>query len=135
MAKGKRPRLPAGVKRLRDQIERWRRTRERRTAMPAELWSEAVALAGSVGAYPVARTLRLNFDGLKRRMAEAGAGAPPPLGFVELTGAQILGAGSTAGTIVEMSDAAGIRVRVHLGPETQVDVAGLILALRQRRDA
>jgi len=135
MAKGKRRRLPAGVKRLRDQIERWRRTRERRTAMPAEFWSEAVTLAGSVGAYPIARALRLNFDGLKRRMVEAAAGAPPPIGFVELTGAQILGAGSTAGTIVEMSDAVGIRVRVHLAAETQVDVAGLIAALRQRRDA
>ena len=66
--------LPAEVKQLQDQIEQWRRTRERRTAMPAELWSDAVTLCKSAGAYRVARALRINFDGLKRRMAEAGRG-------------------------------------------------------------
>jgi hypothetical protein len=52
MARRARP-VPAELKELRSRIERWRRTRERRTVMPAELWAEAVALAGRHGAYPV----------------------------------------------------------------------------------
>ena len=135
-------RLPAGVKRLRDRIERWRRTRTRRTAMPAELWSAATALAQKTGRpYAISRGVRINFDTLKRRMAEtkvSAAALPPPSGpaFVEVTGAQLLGAAPSVGPIVELSDeAAGIRVTVRLAPETALDVAGLISAFRPRGDA
>jgi hypothetical protein len=43
------------VKDVGDQIALWRRTRERRTPMPAELWARAVALARASGTYPIAR--------------------------------------------------------------------------------
>ena len=138
MARRPRPGLPAGVKELRAQIEHWRRTRERRTTMPAELWAEAVALAGRHGAYPVARGVRINFEGLKRRIAEAAAAgrgttAVPSSAFVELTGAQLLGGPAAAGTVVELSDASGTRLAIRLARETEVDVAGLVAAFRQRR--
>src|SRR6266545_3590336 len=103
MPRKRRAELLAGVAQLRERIERWRRTRERRTAMPADLWSGAVALARTEGAYPIARALRLNFEGLKRRMAEAAGGGHPAVAqssatgsgkFVEWTGAQILAASS-----------------------------------------
>ena len=86
MARTTRPALPAGVKELRTRVERWRRTRERRTAMPADLWAEAIALARSGRPYTVARALRVNFEGLRRRMAESaadGRGAAAPGAFVE----------------------------------------------------
>jgi len=123
--------LPAGVKQLRRRIERWRRTRERRTAMPADLWTEAVALARSGRPYAVARVLGLNFDGLRRRMAEAAASAPPPGAFVELSGAQILGA-SVPGAVVELSDGDGVRLTVRLVAGAEVDVARVVAAFRQR---
>lgn len=136
MARRRRAKLPPGVKQLEGQIERWRRTRERRTAMPAALWSAAVALARSEGTYAIARALRLNFEGLKRRMAEAADGGVAPTarrnGFVELTGSPILGAPSRTGTVVEVADGAGNRLTVQLGAETEVDVARLISAFRQR---
>ena len=125
--------LPAGVKELRRRIERWRRTRERRTAMPAELWTEAVALAGGGRAYAIGQALGLNFEGLKRRMAEAGARAAPAGGtFVELSGAQILGASSATGAVVELSDGDGVRLTVRLAAGADVDVARLVAAFRQR---
>ena len=74
MAKKKRTKLPAGVKRLRDRIERWRRTRARRTMIPNELWSEAIVQARRHGAYRVAEAARLTLDTLRRRMLEAGVG-------------------------------------------------------------
>lgn len=93
MARTKVPALPAGVKLLRKRIEEWRRTRERRTAMPADLWDEAVALARPGRAWAVARALGISFQALRRRMAEAGDSAPTASRspFVELSGAQILG--------------------------------------------
>jgi hypothetical protein len=105
--------------------------------MPAKLWEEAVVMAQSAGPYRVARALRLNFDGLKRRMAEAaltGAeAAKTPSGFVELTGAQILGdAPAETGTVVEVEDKSGGRLVVRLAKEAQLDVAQLVAAFRRR---
>jgi len=72
--------------------------------------------------------VRINLGGLKRRMA---ASVEAPKGFVELTGAEILGAAPPGtGTVVELSDGTGIRVTVRLpGP---VDLTGLVTAFRQR---
>jgi hypothetical protein len=135
MAKKKQAKLPAGVKRLRDRIERWRRTRAKRTLMPAELWSEALVQARREGAYLVAQAARLNFDGLRRRLAETAAGeaaTPGSSGFVELSGAQILATAKPAGAEVEVVDATGTRLTVRLATETVVDVAQLVAAFRQR---
>jgi hypothetical protein len=91
--------------------------------------------------YPVARALRLNFEALKRRMAEAAAepapAAPGPAnGFVELTGAaQLPGAATGAETVVELSDEAGTRLTIRFAPGVRVDVAQLISAFRQRAAA
>jgi hypothetical protein len=133
VARKKQAKLPAGVKRLRDRIERWRRTRAKRTLMPAELWSEAIVQARREGAYLVAQAARLNFDGLRRRLAETAAteAAAAPNGFVELSGAQILAA-KPAGAEVEMIDAGGNRLTVRLAADTVVDVAQLVTAFRQR---
>ena len=121
-------RLSAGVDRLGKRIERWQRAPRRRSQMPEELWSRAVALGRKDGAYRVARGLRINLGGLRRRMA---ASVEAPRGFVELTGAEILGAASPGtGTVLELSDGTGIRVTVRLpGP---VDLTGLVTAFRQR---
>jgi hypothetical protein len=69
MARRARP-VSARVKQLRARIERWRTTRERRTSMPSDLWAEAARLAQGHGVYPVARALRISYEGLKRRIAE-----------------------------------------------------------------
>jgi hypothetical protein len=98
--------------------------------MPAELWSEAVALAPRVGAYRVARALRLNFDGLRRRVVEAAhaaAPATPTSGFVEMSGAQLLDATAPTAT-VEVQDERGMRLVVK---GAAVDVVALVTAFRR----
>jgi hypothetical protein len=57
----------ARVKEVRDAIAHWRRTREKRTTMPAELWAGAVALARTRGTYRVARALRVDYAGVEVR--------------------------------------------------------------------
>lgn len=138
--------LPAAVGRLGARIERWRRTRERRTAMPAELWSEAAALARSEGIHPISRTLGISYDMLKRKLALRPV---EPDRFLDLTGAQLLGAATpmfgslqpqdsgcfpsppVPVAVVEMVDDSGIRVTVRLARESEVDVVDLVSAFRR----
>jgi hypothetical protein len=136
MSRTKGPALPASVWRLGERIEQWRRTRTKRTAMAPELWSAAVVLAQRHGVYQVARALRLDFECLKRRMAEAVAVAPPPSApsgaFVEWTGAQILSASSARGAVIELSDETSVRLTLRLGADVEVDVERVVAAFRQR---
>jgi len=134
MARTTGPAVPAGVRQLRERIERWRRTRERRTAMPADLWTEAIALARAGRPYTVARVLRINFEGLRRRMAEAATGghaAATPGAFVELSGAEILGASAPPGPVVELSDG-DVRLTVRMAAGVELDVARVVSAFRRR---
>jgi len=135
--------LPSGVTRLHDEIEQWRRTRARRTAMPAQLWTRAVALARQVGRpYAIAKALRVDYESLQRRMAERSARSGPKVRpsagstFVEMTGAQLLGGpAQDAGPVVEITDATSqVRVTVRLARATDLDFSRLISAVRSRGD-
>jgi len=121
------------LQRLQERVEEWRRRRPHRTAMPAALWSEAVVLADREGAYRVARALRINFEGLKRRIAESAVGgtAASPA-FVELPARAVVEALPAAGAIVEMQDRDGTHVVLRLAKDAPVDVAQLISAFRGR---
>ena len=132
MVRTTREGLPAGGRELRERIERWRRTREKRTAMPVELWDEAVRLARGGRAYLIARGVGVDFASLRRRIAEAEAsgrradGAATAGRFVELSGAQILGTPAATGPVVELSDRDGVRLTIRLGGGETLDVAGLV---------
>ncbi|MFA5123797.1 hypothetical protein [Zavarzinia sp.] len=133
MARTAGPALPAGVKLLRKRIDYWRRTRDRRTPMPVDLWDEAVALARSGRAYAVAHALGVNFEGLRRRVAEAVGGVPraSPSAFVELSGTEIIGSASASGAVVELSDGAA-RLTVRMAAGVELDVARVVAAFRRR---
>ena len=74
-----------GLQHTRRRIARWRETRTHRGApMPAALWAAAVALARQYGLYTAARTLRIDYGSLKKRLDTAGAGRVPTPAFVEL---------------------------------------------------
>lgn len=124
-------RLPAEVRLLRKRIDQWRRTRDRRTAMPTDLWDEAVALGRRGRAWAVSRALGVSFQALRRRMAEAEIGASKAPAFVELTGAEILGSAPSPGAVVELSDGEG-RLTVRLAAGMALDVARVVAAFRGR---
>ena len=121
------------VKEVRDGIALWRRTRQRRTAMPAELWAGSVALARTGGTYRIARALAVDYQSLARRVAETGGTRSGPAGgtgFVELRGADLIG----GVTVVEVSDVDGARLTIRLGAGSPLDATALLGAFR-RRDA
>jgi len=127
----------ARVRELREEIARWRRTRAKRSPMPAELWRSAVALARDGGTYPIARAVRVDYESLARRVAEASAGerggTAAPAEFVELTGAQLLGAAGAVGPVVELADADGVHVTIRLAGGAPLDVAEVVHGFRRPR--
>ena len=140
---------------LRDQIFAWRNTRTRRTRMPEELWSRAVALASEHGVWRVAKFVRVRFDTLKTRAesaTETRPGAPchdarpGRSGFVEMAmppaaaaltplvdsrTSRTLGAPIAAkhSTIIELSAANGARLVIGLDKADALDVENVAAAL------
>ena len=101
--------------------------------MPERLWGEASLLARELGVHRVKCALGLNYESLKRRVGrvgDRGSTGVEAAGFVELSGAQLLG--SASGAVVEVSDADGGRLTVQLGTGSELDVAGLVEAFRRR---
>jgi hypothetical protein len=142
MADDGRSGAAAQVARVREDVERWRRTRAKLGPMPAALWREASAVAKLVGVPAVASELRLNAARLWAHVRAGGAvkrkalphRAPAPARFVELRSAQGPGASAAAtdATVVELADGQGARLTVRLTAGTSLDVARLVQAFRRR---
>jgi len=131
MARRSRSTLGADVERLRRRIDHWRRTRTRHSPMPEELWHGAVALARDRGVYPIAHTLGLNYESLKRRVAKASgrrAREAPVTSFVELGPSLPIGLTTPAGAVVELTNESGERLAIHLPGGSGIDVMALASA-------
>lgn len=126
--------LDPRVEPLRKQIERWRQTRAKRSAMPNELWGAAAELAREHGVYAAAQALRLSYSSLRTR-AEAARDArqaraesqPPKVTFVELPPAMLPAAADASGAVVEVVGPSGQRLTVRLR-SGELDLAELLRA-------
>lgn len=125
--------LPPDIEAVRQRIEEWRRTRERRTRMPEDLWQAAVALVEEHGMWRVSRALRVRYEGLKSRKSppEAGPGREDASGFVDLT--SVLGSSRSerAATMVELSRPDGARLSLRFDGGDGVDLQSLVRAFCQ----
>ena len=115
---------------VRERIERWRRTRTKRTAMSEELWDAAISLLEGRSVYAVARALNVSHDRLKMRALEAeleerSRASKSEADFVELRAGQVFGASEAAGSEVELLSADGARMTIRLEAGHAVDVVGL----------
>ena len=124
------------VETVRRRVEHWRRVRNRRSPMPAPLWTAAVALAAEHGIYPIARALRLNYETLKARVGRSAdverTGVTRSAGFVAVDGASLIGAGPPAGSVVELSGADGAKLVIRLAGREALDVRALAAAFWRR---
>ena len=106
---------------VRRRFAQWRKgSGGRGSRIPGELWNEAARVARRRGVYATARTLRLNYEGLKTRVA-GGAGdgtvtKTPGAGFVELQ----VGSAAVAGAVVELVGPGGDRMRIHVSGVTEL---------------
>jgi len=120
-----------GLNHLRHQLDRWRQSPSA-TRLPAALWTAAATLATTHGVGPVARTLRLDYNKLKRQAPQAPAPSVPIAtpSFVELRPSQWLPQ-AVAVCRIELSDPAGAKMTVDL-PCDPATVLGMAQAFWRR---
>ena len=119
--------LPARLERLRRRFERWRGTHKARSRIPEPLWASAVKMAGTYGLNRTAKTLRLDYYALKKRVKQEGVASadPPEKGaatFLELTPPPFAGACECT---LELENAGGAKMRVQLKSTAMPDLAAL----------
>jgi hypothetical protein len=135
MSTRKKHRLPPGLEAVRRRFERWRLTHTPRSRIPDALWDAAVRLAGRCGVHRTARALRLQYYSLKDRVERQSAvvserstryGGPA---FLELSPPADHGlAGMPVNACectLELEDAGGAKMRVHLKTAQPPDLAAL----------
>ena len=105
----------------RRQFEQWRSQQQGHARLPVDLWAKAVRLAREHGLNKTVRTLGLNYDSLKKRLAASGSGQGDPgktvvpsgpADFIELLPG-VVKSGSPECTI-EREDGSGAKVRMHV---------------------
>jgi hypothetical protein len=81
--------------------------------MAEELWEAAVELAGKHGVHATAASLRISYDGLKRRVEAKGKrrGWQESSAFVELSPRLPI---STVGPVVELVGPSGVKLTIRL---------------------
>lgn len=121
-----------GLEQTRRRIARWRETRTHRGApMPATLWTAAIALARQHGLYTTARTLRIDYGSLKKRLDTAGAGRVPSPAFVEFAAAaRPTGLGPC---VIDLDAPRGRRRRIEVTGVTMADLV-MLTQVAWRRD-
>jgi len=108
------PAIRPSLENVCDQFGTWRKRRHCRSRIPESLWQAAIGLCQEHSICEVARTLRLNYNGLKNRVTRAKernpvVGQRPDLGFVRLD----LGAPVTSSEcLVEMEAPNGAKMRM-----------------------
>jgi hypothetical protein len=119
--------LPAGLDGIRRRFGEWRRTRSVGSRIPKRLWASAAIAAGRYGISRTANVLGVNYATLKKHIpcqtaaatnvSEEGAAA-----FLELAHPAF---GGPCECTLELEDAAGATMRVHLKVATPPDLAAL----------
>jgi hypothetical protein len=122
--------LPAEVGEVRGEIEKWREHRQKRSPMPARLWSAAAALAKVHGIYRISRALRLSYESLKNRVerlhGDEGESRGELSGFVEVGAMGFLPPTERGSVEVEVFGRGGERMVVRARGCPEVDVVSMV---------
>jgi hypothetical protein len=122
--------IPESVAQLQLQLDQIRSTQPRGKRLPDSVWQAAVELAREHGVYSVARHLRLDYTGLKKRLGGVShrrRKARKPA-FVELiaTPSAMLGE-----CVIEFESLRGGKVRIQWKAATSPDWMSLLRAWRE----
>lgn len=124
--------IPEPIIQLQRQLDQFRSAQPHRTKLPEALWQAAVELARHHGLHAVAHPLRLDYMGLKRRLAGGAEvrkkkkSASP--GFVELMAGQ---PATMADCVIEFESSTGSKMRIQWKASTAPDWASLFRAWRE----
>ena len=122
--------LPTEVGEMRCEIEKWRQNRQKRSPMPARLWSAAAALARVHGVYRISQALRLSYESLKNRVERLdrnqGESRAELSGFVEVGTMDFLHSAEGGSVEVEVFGRGGERMVIRAQGCTEVDVVSMV---------
>jgi hypothetical protein len=115
---------------LQRQFDQFRSTRQRRTKLPESLWQAAVELARQHGVYSVAKPLRLDYTGLKKRLGEPSnhRHKTPRAAFVELIAPH---PATVEECVIEFESSRGAKMRIQWKATAPPDWASLLRAWRE----
>jgi hypothetical protein len=117
---------------LQRQLEQFRGSHAHRSRIPEALWQTAVELAREHGLNAVAHPLRLDYMGLKRRLAEVRESRekkkPRSPGFVELVAPY---AEAGAECVIEFESQSGGKMRIQWKGSGAPDWGSLLRAWRE----
>jgi hypothetical protein len=107
--------------RMRQRLEDWRGSHNRRVAFPSALWSAAGRVARRHGVFRTARALGLEYNKLKGKSGVVArvpgktraSSVPRPGKFIELTGALPV---SSSGCRLSLQNANGQRLQLEMAP-------------------
>lgn len=119
-------------------LAEWRKTRQRSSRIPEDLWSRATELAERYGIAKVAVALKLDYTSLKRRLASTAAttakrpaagvrSSSPSRDFVELDFDLL----APSPCILVLSDRHGRALRIELPRAASSDIAEVARSLWQ----
>ena len=125
--------IPGPIEQLQRQLDEFRSTQPHRTKLPEALWQAAMELARQHGVYAVARPLRLDYTGLKKRLdrldgvpgAQKKTTGPT---FVELIPDPPV---TTAECVIEFESSLGSKMRIQWNNSLAPDWARLLRAWRE----
>jgi len=100
---------------VRQRFEQWRESRKHRTPIPESLWEGAVGLCADHSIYRISRSLRLDYNALKRHVCSSHPKSlPKPVtssAFVELDLKSSL---PEAECLLEREDKGGVKMKMHI---------------------
>lgn len=129
MTRSSRP-IPEALVPLQQQLEQFRATHPPRSKLPEAFWASAAELAKQHGLYTVAHALRLDYVGLKKRVAGSARRLRKPAQprFVELIASR---PPKLEECVIELESARGVKMRIQWKAAVSPDWAGLLRAWRQ----
>ena len=124
--------IPEPIAQLQRQLDQFRSTQPGRTKLPESLWQAAVELAREHGVYSVAHPLRLDYMGLKKRLAGAAGRrrkATRPA-FVELIAPHPV---TREECMIELESCGGSKMRIQWKTTAPPDWTNLLRAWRDTK--
>ena len=122
--------VPARLARGRERFDKFRKKHKGYRRLPESLWSAAVKLTQTYGVNRTARTLRLDYSGLKKRLESTVPATPSDTvsgsGFIELLPSELTAASECA---LECRRPDGATIRIHLKAAQLPDLAALSRSL------
>ena len=125
--------LPSDLQSACKRFENWRSSRRNRSRIPEALWDMAVPVAKVHGVYHVAKTLRLNYEGLKRRVDAAKHPSPQAENRIPFVEVELGRPFSPTECTIELEACNGTKMTIRLKGSDSVDVIALSNAFLGRR--